>query len=495
MSVYKVPQDVEADDKLLGPFNFRQFIYLIIVAGCVALDIFLWGIFPGLIIIPMPFIIFFGALALPLRKDQPMETYLAAIVSFYIKPNKRYWQPDGVEHLIQISAPIKKDEHLTKDISQNEASRRLSYLADIVDTEGWAIKHSVAPMNTTVREEYSNEARSAEDMFENSRVSSNVDNLLTQHDQRRKQQIMQNLDMARNLAQFTNENSENIQDKTYYFDPKNKYVGSDNVKFEDVSVQTPEQPVQQTQPTAFSQNQQDQYRMNFGPKQPDNNFSNLYPQNPAQNWNPAQNNNNNYVPNQNWQNWQNPPQPPQQNFENNNEFNNVKLHYNPYPDSMNQTVISPNWQQNPPHNFQQPAPQPLSNFTGNPSPNQPQQYPTPDNFENPKSQKDELEDLREDIERIREFNNATDEREKRDPKSRISTNPQDNPFVNKKHAVEQTSAKEISAEMKRLVSEGKDLSVETLARQANKIADKEKITQDNSKEVDLEENEVLISLR
>ena len=49
--------------------------------------------------------------------------------------------------------------------------------------------------------------------------------------------------------------------------------------------------------------------------------------------------------------------------------------------------------------------------------------------------------------------------------------------------------------MKRLVSEGKDLSVETLARQANKIANKEKITQDNSKEVDLEENEVLISLR
>ena len=182
MSVYKVPQDVEADDKLLGPFNFRQFIYLIIVAGCIALEIFLWGIFPGLIILPLPIIIFFGALALPLRKDQPMETYLAAVVSFYLKPNKRFWQPDGVEHLIQISAPVNREEHLTKELSQNEASRRLSYLADIVDTEGWAIKHSIAPINTTVREEYSNEARAAEDMFDNSRVSSNVDNLLNQHD-------------------------------------------------------------------------------------------------------------------------------------------------------------------------------------------------------------------------------------------------------------------------------------------------------------------------
>ena len=32
MATYKVPQDVEADDKLIGPFSFRQFIYLIVVA-------------------------------------------------------------------------------------------------------------------------------------------------------------------------------------------------------------------------------------------------------------------------------------------------------------------------------------------------------------------------------------------------------------------------------------------------------------------------------
>ena len=41
MAVYKVAQDVEADDKLLGPFTFRQFIYLIIVALAIALA---WGL-------------------------------------------------------------------------------------------------------------------------------------------------------------------------------------------------------------------------------------------------------------------------------------------------------------------------------------------------------------------------------------------------------------------------------------------------------------------
>jgi hypothetical protein len=40
MAVYKVPQDVEAEDKLIGPFSFRQFIYLIIVAGAGAIGWF-----------------------------------------------------------------------------------------------------------------------------------------------------------------------------------------------------------------------------------------------------------------------------------------------------------------------------------------------------------------------------------------------------------------------------------------------------------------------
>ena len=472
MSVYKVPQDVEADDKLLGPFNFRQFIYLIIVAGCIPLEIFLWGIFPGLIILPLPIIIFFGALALPLRKDQPMETYLAAVVSFYLKPNKRFWQPDGVEHLIQISAPVNREEHLTKELSQNEASRRLSYLADIVDTEGWAIKHSIAPVNTTVREEYSNEARAAEDMFDNSRVSSNVDNLLNQHDQRRKQQIMQNLDMARNLAQFTNENSENIQDKTYYFDPKNRYEGSDNIKFEDIQVSEPDE----ANPTAFSQNKQNQYQMNFNHNQPqmqNGAFSNW------QNWNQSQAQNyNNFQQNKNWQNQ------PQQNFD-----ENIHLNYNPYPDSINQTVISPNWQ-NQPQQFTHPSPQPLSNFTP-PAP----QPELQNNFENPPDDfNQDLEGINNSFERIRQVSETVN-REKRDPKVRISTNPENNPFVNRRHLTERESVNNISAEMKRLVSEGKDLSVETLARQANKLADKEKKTQENSNEVDLGEKEVIISLR
>lgn len=141
MAVYKVPQDVEADDKLLGPFSFRQFIYLIIVAMAIGIGYVLWQVLPPLIIIVIPIIVFFGALALPLKKDQPMETYLGAMISFYfLKPRNRLWQPDGLDSLVQITAPKTPEPERVKDISEQEAKARLDYLSDIVQSEGWAVR-------------------------------------------------------------------------------------------------------------------------------------------------------------------------------------------------------------------------------------------------------------------------------------------------------------------------------------------------------------------
>lgn len=141
MAVYKVPQDVEADDKLLGPFSFRQFIYLIIVAMAIGIGYILYQIFVGLAVLVLPIVVFFGALALPLKKDQPMETYLSALISFYfLKPRKRLWQPDGLNALVEITAPKTLDPVLTKDITQQEAKARLNYLSDIVESDGWAVR-------------------------------------------------------------------------------------------------------------------------------------------------------------------------------------------------------------------------------------------------------------------------------------------------------------------------------------------------------------------
>ena len=120
MAQYKVPQDVEADDKLIGPFSFRQFIYLIAAVLAGAIGWGLYQLFPLLAIIPVPVVVFFGALALPLKKDQPMEMYLAAMIAYYIKPHRRLWDADGIDSMIEITVPKKVAVQRTKNISQNE---------------------------------------------------------------------------------------------------------------------------------------------------------------------------------------------------------------------------------------------------------------------------------------------------------------------------------------------------------------------------------------
>ena len=199
MAEYKVAQDVEAEDKLLGPFSFRQFIYLIVVAIAGALAWGLAQIFVGLAIIPLPIILFFGALALPLRKDQPMEIYLAAIVSFYLKPRKRLWSPDGVESLIEITAPKTVEPQLTKDLSQTEAERRLSYLADIADTGGWAIRHVAQPEANTssmTPDQYYAAQQTVDVLDDDGGVAHHFDQMISSADSARRQRMVTQMQQA-----------------------------------------------------------------------------------------------------------------------------------------------------------------------------------------------------------------------------------------------------------------------------------------------------------
>ena len=80
MAQYKVPQDVEADDKLLGPFSFRQFVYLLIAGGLIALAVGLFQLFPLLAIIPLPPVLLFVALALPLKSFLLREVTISTLL-------------------------------------------------------------------------------------------------------------------------------------------------------------------------------------------------------------------------------------------------------------------------------------------------------------------------------------------------------------------------------------------------------------------------------
>ena len=141
MSVYKVPQDVEAEDKLVGPFTLKQFIFLIVAAMSGYLTFVLATINPVLVILTLPFTIIFMVLGIYRRSDQPVEIYLASLARFYLKPRKRIWDQDGIMEPVKVTAPPKVEHYYTDGRTQDQVTSKLHGLADIMDTRGWASKN------------------------------------------------------------------------------------------------------------------------------------------------------------------------------------------------------------------------------------------------------------------------------------------------------------------------------------------------------------------
>ena len=200
MAVYKVPQDVEAEDKLIGPFSFRQFIYLIVAALGILLAWALSRLFIGLAIVPLPIILAFLALALPLRKDQPMETYLVALIKFYFKPRSRLWDPEGQLSLVNITATKTAEGPQLKALRGAAASQQLAYLAQVVDTQGWASRG--ATQNQNLSDLIVAEADQAEDVLDaNSGVAQALDQRIAQSDDARREALREQMQATNTPSQ------------------------------------------------------------------------------------------------------------------------------------------------------------------------------------------------------------------------------------------------------------------------------------------------------
>ncbi|MFI5271171.1 MAG: PrgI family protein [Candidatus Saccharimonadales bacterium] len=142
MATYKLIQDVEAEDKILGPLTLRQFIFALITAFLGYIDFILIAkqiYFLLIFFIPLTLLgIFF---AFPFGRDQPTEIWALAKLRFLFKPRKRLWDQSGIKELVTITAPKKIQKIYSDGLSQTEVKSRLKALADTIDSRGWAIKN------------------------------------------------------------------------------------------------------------------------------------------------------------------------------------------------------------------------------------------------------------------------------------------------------------------------------------------------------------------
>jgi hypothetical protein len=84
---------------------------------------------------------------------------------------------------------------LTKDISSNEAVQRLGYLAQIVDSQGWAVRgQGVQAPNSSVSNDVYFESQQIEDVLDsNTSVSQSLDSMINQSDAKHHQEMIDRL--------------------------------------------------------------------------------------------------------------------------------------------------------------------------------------------------------------------------------------------------------------------------------------------------------------
>lgn len=206
MATYKVPQDVEAEDKLLGPFSLKQVIFIILFVAAAWMAFVLSRIALPLGIIMLPLLVIFGVFGFVQRKDQPVEVYMAALVRFYIKPHKRIWNQEGFEQRVVITAPKVVEVKRFRDISQVEVKSRLGSLANMMDSRGWAAKGLVTtPSDRLVkisrpRSELETSV-STDILDEQAKISRKFDELIEKHSTESRAQVIERMHQMQSQPQ------------------------------------------------------------------------------------------------------------------------------------------------------------------------------------------------------------------------------------------------------------------------------------------------------
>lgn len=122
-----------------------------------------------------------------------METYLLAMVRFFLKPKRRMWDPEGSTSHVYITTPPAQEHSLVKEFDQETAQQRLDYLARVMDSRGWSLK-GVSKSNESVSAGVAAEAANAFDiMDDHAELAKSFDTLLAKKNETTRQQAVERM--------------------------------------------------------------------------------------------------------------------------------------------------------------------------------------------------------------------------------------------------------------------------------------------------------------
>lgn len=131
---FQVPQFIDIEDKIFGPFTFKQFVYL---AGGAGSAYAIWKLLPTLIAVFLVIPILGIALALTFYKvnGKPFIEVMQAYVAYSLKSKLFIWKQRKIEKKKRMALPEKVKVHPLSNIPRLTESRLsdISWSLDVLD--------------------------------------------------------------------------------------------------------------------------------------------------------------------------------------------------------------------------------------------------------------------------------------------------------------------------------------------------------------------------
>lgn len=128
MAIFNIPQFLDTEDKLVGPFTAKQLGWTIAAAATLFLMYVLFSK-TVMIILAIPVLAIFGGLAFYKPEGRPMTTYISSLFFFFLHPKMYAWkrQPDE-KVAVKKSAPKKTETIQEKKQLTEDKIREISQL-------------------------------------------------------------------------------------------------------------------------------------------------------------------------------------------------------------------------------------------------------------------------------------------------------------------------------------------------------------------------------
>jgi len=136
---FQVPQNIDLEDKIIGPLTLKQFIILL-VGGMFD---YMWYTFfdtAAFILLAIPTTLFTLALVFARVREEPFPKFLGNLILFALKPKILTWGETKKPKIIETKK-AKKEKVVPKVTSGSEIEK----LARVIDTSGWSGSEIKAP--------------------------------------------------------------------------------------------------------------------------------------------------------------------------------------------------------------------------------------------------------------------------------------------------------------------------------------------------------------